>query len=408
MSEQQLRDLLRDKAEPVQPPALAESSWRLAAVRRRRRRATAGTAAAVVAVALLGAGALGGGLPGTTRHPSPPAHRSTGDSAADALPLAATRLPRTIDTDPAHAEPLSTHPVEHALGLFAAYPAGWPQVLPRTSVVLVLGDDGRMRRIDTVRVLGSRDGYEPAPIAPGALNAAGTRAAFPQPDGTLLTVDLTGTGHRSYRMATGTVESLWWNGDAEIVVSTSELTRVLDLATGRSRLLPFGDALMPRYPNPGTGFLAMPVDRPAGALGPYNVAVEVRSYDERGHRKGYAGSWNGLHGWYGPGVTNGSWAVRASSGTRVDPDAQNDSVVAVPVNGNASPDAVVVTCPGGNGPHQKASCRPLGWAGPDRLLVVDHAHSQHQLLSVDLRTEKVSAVARLTGDAQVAIRPGGY
>ncbi|WP_030449463.1 hypothetical protein [Actinocatenispora sera] len=93
--------------------------------------------------------------PGTYASVEPSAHRSTGGSAADSLPLAATQLPRTIDTDPAHAEPLSTRPVRHALGLFAAYPAGWPQVPPRTSVVLVLGDDARMRRIATVAVLGS-------------------------------------------------------------------------------------------------------------------------------------------------------------------------------------------------------------------------------------------------------------
>jgi hypothetical protein len=415
MSEQELRELLRDKAAPVEPPALAESSWRLAAVRRRRRHTTAGTVAAVLAVALLGAGALtatrdhGHPAPGTRASAEPSGHRSTGDSAADALPLAATQLPRTIDTDPAHAEPLSTHPVRHALGVFAAYPAGWPQVLPHTSVVLVLGDDGRMRRVDTVTVLGSRDGYEPAPVVSSALNAAGTQAAFPQPDGTILTVDLTGTGHRSYKMDTGTVQAMWWVGDDELVVGTTELTRVLDLRSGSSRLLPFGDALIPQDPGADQGYVTMSVPPDSlGADDPGNAGVDITRYDRRGRRLGVDGFWNGLHRWSGPGIMNGSWAVRVAGGTRLDPSSQDYSVVALPLGDNNSPDAVVVTCPGGSGRHQKGSCVPLGWAAPDRVLVLDHAHSEHQLVSVDLRTEKVSAVARLTRDAQVAIRPGRY
>jgi hypothetical protein len=397
MSEQQLRDLLRDKAEPLGPPALAESSWRLAAVRRRRRRATVGAAAAVLAVALLGTGLLT-----TARQHDRPAPTATA-RPGDRLPLAATRLPRTIDTDPAHAESLSAHPVRHALGLFAAYPKGWPQATVRSSTVLVLGDDGTMRVIDTVPISASGDGYEPAPLAPGALNATGTRAAFVQPDGTILTVDLTGTGHHSYRMTTGNVESLWWNGDTEIVVGTVNVTRVLDLRTGASRLLPLPDVLMPQRARAGDGFVTMSVPD-----GPLSAAVLVRRYDPRGRELGVDGFWNGLHRWYGPGLVNGSWAVRVAGGTRVDPASQAYSVVAVPRHGNDSSDAVVVTCPGDDGHHQQGSCVPLGWVGTDRLLVLDHAHAQHQVLSVDLRTEKISAVAWLTGDAQVAIRPGVY
>jgi hypothetical protein len=91
-------------------------------------------------------------------------------------------------------------------------------------------------------------------------------------------------------------------------------------------------------------------------------------------------------------------------GTKVHPDSGNgSSIVAVPLRGG-TPETV--DCPAGSGRQQKASCVILGWPQRDRLSVLDHGTGQ--VLSVNLRTEKASVAARLTVDAQVALRPGVY
>lgn len=400
MSEQQLRDLLRDTAEPVEAPALAESCWRLAGVRRRRRHAAVGTVAAALAVVL-----VGGGLLTTGRdhgHPAPGTRASAQPSATYHLPVAPTKLPRTIDTDPSHAEKLSTHPLHGpALGLFAAYPKSWPARIPDSISVLVLGQDGRMRLIDTASIRSSGDGYDPAPVLPGSLSPSGTKAAFPQMNGNLLVVDLTGTGHRSYFLGHETVDSMWWIGDGTVAASTATATHFVDLRSKGIHTVMVPDALAPRRPSARSDLVSF-----ADVTGLRQT--EIRRYGDDGvlldRRRSTVRPYS--H-WYGPGMTDATRAARAAIGTKVHPLGDGNSVVVMPLDGD-SRDAVTVDLPGGNGRHQKAPLVILGWPQPDRLIVLDHARGTDQVLSVDLGTEKVSVTANLTQDSQVALRPGVY
>jgi hypothetical protein len=397
MSEQQLRDLLRDKAETVEAPALAESSWRLAGVRRRRRRTAFGSVTAAV-VALI----VTGGLVTAQHQHARPDHSVVGSAApspSDKLPTAPTQLPRTIDTDPSDAGRLSKNPVRHALGIFAAYPKDWPQNAPEYSTVLVLGDDGRMRRIDTTSILGSQDGLAPAPILPGALDQNGTMAAFPQPDGYVLTVDLTGTAHHRYRVGTGgPVESLWWAGTDRLVLGTSTRTHLLDVRTGAVRTLPFGAALVPEQPTNQPGYVTFGTASDAGTT--------IRRYGPDGQLTGTVRSdWWYSH-WYGPGFTAGPLAVRTAFGSRQNPKGGGNTIVATPLSGGDTR-AWAIDCPI-DGPELKFSCELLGLPQTYRAMVLDHAHPQHQLLLADLGTGQFSAVSRLTRDGQVALAPWAY
>jgi hypothetical protein len=400
MSEQQLRDLLRDKAEPVEAPALAESSWRLAGVRRRRRHATVGAVAAVLAVALVGGGLLTAGRdPG---QPAPGTHASAQPSATYHLPVAPTQLPRTIDTDPRHAEKLSTHPLDGpAVGLFAAYPKGWPERFPQSTSVLVLGQDGRMRLIDTATILSSGDGYDPAPVLPGSLSPSGTKAAFPQMNGRLLVVDLTGASSRQYLVSRGeTVDSMWWIGDGTIAASTDASTHLIELRSkGSTRTMEVSDALAPRRPTARSELVSF-VAAPAG------TNTEIRRFSADGQLLDSQLSTHAFTHWYGPGFADGTRAVRTAVGTKSAPEGGGSSIVVLPLRGGGLTETV--DCPGGNGRHQKVPCVILGWPQSERLVVLDHARATGQLLSVDLPTEKVSVAADLTQDAQVALRPGVY
>jgi hypothetical protein len=321
-------------------------------------------------------------------------------SATYHLPVAPTKLPRTIDTDPRHAEKLSAHPLNGpALGLFAARPEGWPQRIPDSVSVLALGQDGRMRLIDTAHILSSGDGYDPAPVLPGSLSPSGTKAAFPQLDGNLLVVDLTGKSQQRYFLGHETVMSLWWVGDERIMASTEVATHVVELQPGGTTGgVPVADALAPRQPTARSDLVAFAA-APGGASG-----TELRRYNADGRLLDRELSTHGFPHWYGQGFTDGTLAVRTSMGTKVDPDGGNgSSIVAVPLRGG-TPETI--DCPARSGRQQKASCVILGWPQRDRLSVLDHETGQ--VLSVDLRTEKVSAAARLTLDAQVALRPGVY
>jgi hypothetical protein len=77
----------------------------------------------------------------------------------------------------------------------------------------------------------------------------------------------------------------------------------------------------------------------------------------------------------------------------------------VPLDGDSA-GTVTIDVPTGTGRHQKAPLVLVGWPQRDRLSVLDHTTGQ--LLSLDLRTKKVSVAASLTQDAQVALRPGVY
>lgn len=410
MSEQRIQELMRAVAEPVEPPTLAETSWRAAGgrIRRNRRIGMSVTAAAVAVVALV----AGTWRPADdSKHPAAPPTTltSVGHTPVTVLPAggesrlpqaSSSVLPDAIDTNPAHAVPLSEDPVNAAVGLFAPYPKDWPHNPPKIVTVLVLGDDGRMRRIDTVAIRGTRDGLSPAPIVAGALNGAGTEAAFPQPDGTVLTVDLRGTGFRRYHVG-GWVESVFWAGNDghRIGVVREDRTDMVRVPSGGvvRRFPGTGIAL----PQRGMWSRVMTLTGQSAGSGTYHAPeLDVWEWQDKTHMTSTKLTLpNTLNRWYGAAFTDGTRVVRTTFGSPSS-EGTGESVVAVR-RGMAQP-LRILSLPYGSD-RGKLCCSVLGWPEGNAVLVDDHSAPEHHILAWNLRTGKVWRVATLSQDAQVSL-----
>jgi hypothetical protein len=203
--EDRLRTGLREEATAVELPARFVATAVADVQLRRRRRQVRAVTAAIATVAVVGAGGLALGTraddgpqprpiddpaPATTDAPSPPptldpshVQRIRGDQTAwDALPWHETALPRALPTDVGSAPALSQDPIDHALALIGGTAAS----------VGVVGDDGRLRRLDGVALERTLDpaGYRSSPVTQGSLAPNGGVAAFAQPDAVVV-VDLT-------------------------------------------------------------------------------------------------------------------------------------------------------------------------------------------------------------------------
>jgi len=243
---EQLRQRLQEVAEPVQPPPdLAALAW-AGAARRRRRRLTAGLAvvACVAAIGLVAVGdpaSLGVRLPQVGRGTDGAATAGPGEgilmapsrSGEATLPWARTGLPRRIDLDPSHAVPLSTSPVRRAVALveradehgFAAGP------------VLALGDDGRMRRLDSYSLSRSRNatGRTLGVLKDTSLSPDGRFAAFPDGLGPVV-VNLTDGSERRYRLDFSTWDWVRWHPDSRrLLVGDGVDTYLVDTRDGAVR-----------------------------------------------------------------------------------------------------------------------------------------------------------------------------
>lgn len=402
MGEQAIRELLTATAEPVGPAYLAEPAWRLAGVRRRRNRLVGlGAGVAVVALVAVGLTVSRDVPPRPVRGDAPSAAR-TGEAGGmpvtiidgtAPLPAVATTIPSTVDTDPAHALPLSRYPVGHALGVFVPYPAGWPRAMPTYSTVLVLGEDGRMRRVDTVPVRSSGDGLAPGPVTSGALDLAGRTAAFPQPGGAVLTVDLQGTGHRLYRVGAD-VRSVRWSGDDTLILGSEDGTRMLDVHSGHIDRYAYTDVA-----------LAQDLTTVEPLVGLTGTTISGYRYGARHPSTTTVRLPAGLHGWYGDAWTNVARmvsVVRASFGQPFTM-AAGETVVALQAGRSTPKRALTVSYTKTRG---KTCCTVLGWpkAG-DVVLVDDHVTTGHRILAWNIDTGDVRQVTRLTRDAQVALAP---
>lgn len=161
------------------------------------------------------------------------------------LPWRDTALPRVLPVDVATAPPLSEDPIDHALALVAGV----------GTEVGVVGDDGRLRRLDGVE-LGPRPDPSSAtasPVAKGSLTPDGSRAAFPQADAVVV-VDLA-TGDSDRFGLLGPNSRVTWFPDGQQVLVSQEggSTSVLDTVDGsvggepysayRAALLPDGTAV---------------------------------------------------------------------------------------------------------------------------------------------------------------------
>jgi DNA-directed RNA polymerase specialized sigma24 family protein len=234
----------------------------LARRRRQRRRQVRAVAAAIV---LLAIGGVAIGTPGGDDDarksdvdlplppiPSTPVQLDPADiqqpprpEDIDALSWRDTFLPQVLPVDVANAPPLSEDPIDHALALVAG----------EGTEVGVVGDDGRLRRLDGV-VLGPRPDPSSAtssPVAKGSLTPDGSRAAFPQADAVVVVDLATGDSERFGLLGPNTRVTWFPDGQQVLVSQEGGSTSVLDTADGsiggepysayRAALLPDGTAL---------------------------------------------------------------------------------------------------------------------------------------------------------------------
>ncbi len=263
--EDRLRTELNARAYGVEfrPDIVVSSVENVLARRRRQRRRQIRAAAAAVVVLAIGGVAIGtsGGddearksdvdLPLPPIQPTPvqldPVDIQQPPRPEDvgALSRRDTFLPEVLPVDVANAPPLSEDPIDHALALVAG----------EGTEVGVVGDDGRLRRLDGVE-LGPRPDPSSAtssPIAKGSLTPDGSRAAFPQSDAVVV-VDLT-TGESDRFGLLGPNSRVTWFPDGRQVLVSQEggSTSVLDTVDGsiggepysayRAALLPDGTAV---------------------------------------------------------------------------------------------------------------------------------------------------------------------
>jgi hypothetical protein len=242
-----LREVLERATDRIERPPLASRAIAGARQRHRRHR----TVTVLVVVALVAAGAVAGIALGAQRDdgatapadenptrviPSEPPKLAVSDwqrrpGAWDSLPWRDTTLPRVLPTAVAAAPPLSDDPVDHALALLAG---------PGASVGVV-GDDGRLRRLDGVDLqkTDSPEGYRNHPLGKGALTPDGTLAAFPQV-GAVVVVDLTTGNSQTYDVPGFNNEVLWHPDKRQILVRRGVSSSLLDTADRSVEDVPYG------------------------------------------------------------------------------------------------------------------------------------------------------------------------
>jgi hypothetical protein len=263
--EDRLRTELREDAADVElrPGYVAATVATVLARRRRRQRRTLLAAVVVAAVATAGGVALGSDtdsgtdgrtideplpqLPDRTAPPLDPRDLQKGPTPADVstLPWRDTALPRVLPVDVVTAPVLSEDPIQHALAL-----VGGPG-----ATVGVVGDDGRLRRLDGVSLVPTRDpdGYRASPVVHGSLTSDGTIAAFPQP-GAVVVVDLAQADSERYDIpGLGFNTRVAWHPDGHriLIGREGESSAVLDTADGSVEEVRY-DARLTAYAPDGT------------------------------------------------------------------------------------------------------------------------------------------------------------
>jgi hypothetical protein len=164
-------------------------------------------------------------------------------SEVSTLPWRDTELPRALPTDIATAPPLSRDPIDHALALIGGTGAA----------VGVIGEDGRLRRLDGVALEPTREpaGYGASPVQHGALTSDGRLAAFPQPNAVVV-VDLASGDSQRFDVP-GTNTRVAWNPDQRQILVGREggPSSILDTTDGSVEAVPF-DAYNAAYAPDGT------------------------------------------------------------------------------------------------------------------------------------------------------------
>ncbi len=318
------------------------------------------------------------------------------------LPVRATPLPRSVNLTPVGGiKRLAERPVRRALALFLRDPA----------TLLVLGEDGELRRLDGLQLPDVRlpTGEARPALVPTSLSPEGTSAAF-LGNGSVTVVEI-GTGTvRSYR-TDGPTTALVWLSPGTLLISGPASAATLDLMTGALARQPYEPeaplAIQDRVgPSGGEDvfelrFAGQPVTSPA----------QVRHWrggrpDETflGADQGSDGlSLDWLGAWQGPGWLIGANAVRDGYATDLWLPPPKGPVrfatVFVNVSTGAAGRALIRT--GDSGALSPPTV--LGWLDPTTVLVQAGDVDSPNLLAWRVTDGRLSLVASISGSAGISV-----
>jgi hypothetical protein len=240
MTEPDIRVLLAELADAVEPPDLASAAWDRS-VRRHRVRTTVG-AGAVAAVVAVAAGTVyersneqsvrpAHQSPTTPSLPEPSGPMLKGFSLAVApthaeeatLPPVASPLPPVIDLSAPNPSVIDD-PLPFAVAAF-----GIQKVIGNTTRfdgVMLIGPQGELRHLDASRLhsVQNANGESADPFTTGSLSPDGVLLAFPQPDGVAL-FSLTTSRWTDYTVAASSDDllNLHWSPDGLIRIGLTTL-----------------------------------------------------------------------------------------------------------------------------------------------------------------------------------------
>jgi hypothetical protein len=374
---------------PLGPADLAGSVWTQARRTRRRRIFVVGAVGLLGLVLLVAPRTADNSTPAAPPAPPLPTVRPP---LVDVVPVgsafdvlrhqAVPALPATLDLDSAVTlGPLSRYPVHRAVGLFER---------PDRTAIYVLGDDGRLRSIDT--------GYE---LFSTSLSPDRTRAALGG-FGQVTVVDLTTGAARAYPGDAPT--AVVWLTGSTLLVATYSGSMTLDLV--------FGGTAESRYrasevaQADASGVVAELVSPGEPATAPARVHVfaggmvsdlPIDAEPGTGLPTGWLGTW------LGPGRLSGSIAVRDCGADRLALPAADglprSATVAVDTRTGYIKRVLV-------GPGYPTSLGVLGFFDPQTVAVLADDGSAQTVLAWNWTDGQLRRVLRLTRDRVTSLGIG--
>lgn len=407
MTDAGVPELLNELASTVAPSDLAEVAWLDGRRRRARRRvlvATASVAAVVTVVALTWATTPSPGRPPVGGTPTPsagptasaaPGRILVAPSRADepGLPWRSTPLPPDL-TAPATTTLLSAEPVTRALALIETTdPATDP---PSSNGVVVIGDDGRPRSIDSVHLQMVPDGAgnQSYPLRAGSLAPDGTQAAFPQHDAVVI-VDLT-TGRARQLGLPGFNEDVAWSPDSSrVIVTRSAGGIVLDATTGASK---------PLTGTTGAGVAFLDSTRLVELDESVTAQASVRIRRTPAAPAETVASISNFAGWWGQPFVTSQFVARSSfsTGLQVEGIATSDPQLITALD-TATPTDRRVLALDWTG-RNKGCCPVLGWLDTNTVLFLsDGGGTATRILAWDVERRTVERVSELPAQTLVSL-----
>jgi hypothetical protein len=329
----------------------------------------------------------------TTANPGQPDQRSTvlpqGSEFAPASPGPAVTvpgIPAQVALPEGDLPPLTADPVRRAAMLMAVSRTD-------TSPIVVLGDDGRWRRVDVAPSLSALW------LHAGALSPDGLRAAFGTSTGTTV-VDLTTGQARQFHSSPESTRPVWL-GPRHLLLGVKSL---LDVVTGQVGTAPTppDDAVTPRHFDPASD----PATRLIELLSvgePATAAARVRRWTRErvelvtqvnGPLADLIGPWRG--GGFGYGGEDGLLARVCMTTTAVNVGTAA-AVVAVVRPKSARVERTLLI-----DPAQSGSVRLVGWADDKRVLLALVTQGSQRVVTWDAVAGGVNLVATIRGDGVVA------